>query len=299
MQRLAGNAAVASLLARQTADGADERTLANELSHVVQQRAGPVERTVAGAGLQISDAGDTPRSTQASVASDAAAPSPAVAQRATVYDASGAPTEYPDSDIRWDPKAYAWKNPRGVLLHRNADGTFSTKDSPQATDAPQEPTSGSQENASPSGNQSGKVEGPEKVSPTEAVGEFVWDKAKEKGEEATLKAAAYATSYYDLPVGLSEGLYVAGEALWVIPIFVAAGKILGIGSFPDEAIGPCPSHSCPTDSAAKGMSGDDEFPCVLKWGHKDVHRCANKHVWADKWNTAWAMGSATPEAAGL
>ncbi len=102
--------------------------------------------------------------------------------------------------------------------------------------------------------------------------------------------------------GLLEGVFSEGAASWValgtglspMAVYLFLGKVLGIGSFPDEAIGPCPSHTCPVDSAKAGMSGGD-FPCVQKWGHPDEHRCGNGHVWADKWNTAWTKGWNSPE----
>ncbi|WP_406131401.1 DUF4765 family protein [Streptomyces sp. NBC_00989] len=39
-------------------DGGDDHTLAHELTHVIQQRSGPVDGTVAGDGLKVSDPGD-------------------------------------------------------------------------------------------------------------------------------------------------------------------------------------------------------------------------------------------------
>ncbi|MFF0113760.1 eCIS core domain-containing protein [Streptomyces prasinus] len=69
-------------------DGADDHTLAHELTHVIQQRSGPVDGTVGADGLKVSDPSDRfEKAAEANASRVMSGPVPAV-QRALSHEAS-------------------------------------------------------------------------------------------------------------------------------------------------------------------------------------------------------------------
>ncbi len=85
-----------------------------------------------------------------------AATRPMVVQRAVVYDRSGQAAEYADSEILYDADAGRWETPRGDLLKRNADGSYSPIDATPAATASGATSSGTGTTSAPrtAGNQS-------------------------------------------------------------------------------------------------------------------------------------------------
>ncbi|MEV5534383.1 eCIS core domain-containing protein [Streptomyces prunicolor] len=92
-------------------DGGDDHTLAHELTHVIQQRSGPVDGTAGGDGLKVSDPSDRfEKAAEANAARAMSQPAPAV-QRATPQEttrSSGAETSvqrarYATSKTQRDP----------------------------------------------------------------------------------------------------------------------------------------------------------------------------------------------------
>ncbi|GAA1970439.1 DUF4157 domain-containing protein [Kitasatospora viridis] len=89
------------------AGGADKHTLAHELTHVIQQRQGPVAGTDNGAGLRVSDPGDRYERAAEENANRAMATSPGIAQSLQRH-ADPAPAQAPAPSVQ---RAYNYENP--------------------------------------------------------------------------------------------------------------------------------------------------------------------------------------------
>jgi hypothetical protein len=106
------------------AGGADRHTLAHELTHVIQQRRGPVSGTVTGGGLRVSDPGDAfERAAEANASRAMSRPAPAPHDRADASARAGA-----DADAGHAPGGSAPAVQRAlVVANRDYSAEYATQ----------------------------------------------------------------------------------------------------------------------------------------------------------------------------
>lgn len=101
------------------ASHAGKTMLAHELTHVIQQRSGPVDGTDSGGGIKVSDPSDR-FEREASANADRVMASPAPAASAQLSAAGGAPVQRHEEE----------ESVQGAFVQRHADGDVQREEAP-------------------------------------------------------------------------------------------------------------------------------------------------------------------------